>query len=297
MADGLARLLVRLREQTRPPDEIVVTHRGLGPHAARIGEAAGRALRLVDVGEAGYYAAKDLGAAQATGELIAFGDADCWPDPRWLSHLLSPLEDGGARAAAGRTCYRADLLGTAATTIDFLYFPSPLGEKCTRNFYANNVAFLRDAFPGFGGGDGFYRGSCQVLGLRLQRDGVPVRFEPRARTVHRFPDSARELFELRMRRGGDAVELAPHLMRAYLGRSISGPLPTAVALAGRFAASVGAIGHQDMPPLGPVEAVACVATIAALSLCDAAGAALRLLGAGPDSSSLSYHRAVAPEAV
>src|SRR6185503_11031836 len=114
---------------------------------------------------------------------------------------------------AGRTTYRDDVLGTAATSIDFMYFPSALAEGCTRNFYANNVAFRREVFAahGYRSDERIYRGHCQRLGLRLAKAGVPVRYVPRAHTVHRFPDRASELFKLRLLRGADTVEMAPHL--------------------------------------------------------------------------------------
>ncbi len=113
----------------------------------------------------------------------------CAPPPR----CSSPAE-----VVAGRTTYRDDALGVAATAIDFMYFPSPLGEGLTRNFYANNVAFRRDVFAArrYLPAEGIYRGHCQQLGLRLAADGVRVRYAPDAHTVHRFPDGAAELLRL-----------------------------------------------------------------------------------------------------
>ncbi len=127
--------------------------------------------------------------------MVVFGDADCWPDPAWLDRLLAPfLEGPGARVVAGRTTYRDDVIGAAATSIDFMYFPSPLGEGTTRNFYANNVAFRREVFGArrYLPAPGIYRGHCQQLGLRLAAEGVRVRYAPEAHTVHRFPDGAAE---------------------------------------------------------------------------------------------------------
>ena len=94
------------------------------------------------------------------------------------------------RAVAGRTTYRRDLLGTAASTIDFMYFPSPFGKGYTRNFYANNIAFRREVFDTrrFGEHE-MYRGHCAVLGIDLHNAKIPIVFAPAARTIHRFPDS------------------------------------------------------------------------------------------------------------
>src|SRR5262249_43415212 len=199
----------RLRGQTRPLatlDEVVVTHDGLPPPVQeRLAGAAAAALRFVPVPSGcSYYEAKNAGFRATRAAVVAFGDADCWPDPEWLERLLAPFAaEPGTAVVAGRTRYRRDLLGAAATAIDFMYFQSPLRPDPRRNFYANNVASRREVFEAhaFPPAPGVYRGHCQLLGLRLAAHGIGVRFEPRAVTVHRFPDSLRELVELRLRRG------------------------------------------------------------------------------------------------
>lgn len=306
---SLARLLARLRAQTRPLaslDDVIVVHDGalgLGPAArGRLEDAAGRPLTFVplDAG-ADYYAAKDAGLAATRAEVIAFADADCWPDPEWLGALLEPFANGGDVAAvAGRTTYRADLFGAAATAIDFMYFGSPLGAGCTRNFYANNVAFRRDVLGRGGfGAHGFYRGSCQVLGLALQARGVAVRFAARAHTVHRLPDSAADLVRLRLLRGADSVELAPHLARAYLpprARWLArlGPLSGLAVLGARWACSLLALRRQDLPAVRGLRWFAGAALVTAIHAADAAGAMIRglRLGLAPPArraQALAYH--------
>jgi Glycosyl transferase family 2 len=305
---SLERLLHQLHRQTLPLGsltELVVTHHGLrAHHRAELDQVAGRPIRFVRLSDGtGYYDAKNRGFEATTADVVAFGDADCVPDPEWLEHLLAPFEASDPPpVVAGRTTYPDGLLGAAATTIDFMYFPSPLGAGCTRNFYANNIAFRREVFSAlrYQQMEGVYRGHCQVLGLRLQAAGIPVRFEPRARTTHRFPDTRRELVALRLRRGQDAVELAPHLADAYLsprwrwlGRLRSFPI---AVIAVRFACSLRSIGRQEMRPLGALGAFACAGVVAGISLADAAGATYRLLrgqagrAPGADARSLSYHR-------
>jgi GT2 family glycosyltransferase len=289
---SLARLLDHLRAQTRPLAslrELAITHTGLTPAAAaRLEAHAGRSVRFVELPpEADYYAAKNAGFAATTADVVAFADADCWPDAGWLEALLAPFAAGAAvEAVAGRTLYREGLFGAAATAIDFMYFPSPLGEGCTRNFYANNVAFRRDLFARMGyGRHPLYRGSCQVLGLALQEAGVAVRFAAEARTVHRLPDSTRELLRLRFLRGGDALALAPHLARAYLPRRLRwlgslGLASAVLVLGARWLASVRALGRQDLA--------------AARGLPRVAGVALprRRSPRRPGDVVLSYHRDV-----
>jgi hypothetical protein len=300
---SLARLLERLREQTRPLtslSELVITHDGLTARdRLHLETVAGRAIEWVELpSDVTYYEAKNAGFDASTAELVVFADADCWPDSGWLAALLDSFEDPAVRVAAGRTTYRRDLLGVAASTIDFMYFGNPAGTNCTRNFYANNVAFRRDVFAAHRYGEHqMYRGHCVVLGLRLREAGVPIRFVPGARTIHRFPDRLAELARLRLLRGEDLCEVAPHLRRSYLPKVLHrlplGPALPLGILAARFGFSVAALGRQDMPPVRGLRRLAAVGLIAGISLLDVAGATGRAFGVTKNddrvSVSLSYH--------
>jgi hypothetical protein len=295
---SLGRLLVHLRRQTLPLaelDELLVTHQGLDPdQQSDLERVAGRAIRFVALPtDADYYQAKNAGFDASAAERVVFGESDCWPAEGWLENLLSPFADSTVCVVAGRTCYRGGVLGSAASSIDFNYYDSPLGAGCTRNFYANNVAFRRDIFAAhrYGAGEHFYRGNCQTLGLRLQAAGVPVRFEPNARTTHRFPDTWAELARLRILRGGDLAELSPRLLGAHVRGAalLPRPVATAVVWSARVALSLGALGRQDMPPLDSKWPLAAATTVA-LCVLDGAGAAARLAGlTRPKEEALAYH--------
>ncbi|CAN5843425.1 hypothetical protein BH23CYA1_BH23CYA1_04150 [soil metagenome] len=47
------------------------------------------------------YAARNTGIRQATGELLAFTDADCYPQPNWLMDLIRPFQDDSVGLVAG----------------------------------------------------------------------------------------------------------------------------------------------------------------------------------------------------
>jgi glycosyltransferase involved in cell wall biosynthesis len=270
---------------------------------ARLERAAGRAISFVRLApNTGYYAAKNRGFEHTQSEVVVFGDADCWPEDEWLESLVLPFDDENVQVVAGRTTYRDDLLGTAATTIDFMYFEAAR-EGCTRNFYANNVAFRRDTFERARYLHGsFYRGNCQVLGLKLQELGISVVFVPGARTTHRFPDTAKDFVRLRLLRGADAVELTPHLARAYLPRPYHAvaraPGLEAVTLSTRLLFSLRSINAQDMPDVHGARWLACAALTLGISTLDATGACLKRLGldrvllTNPEHAALSYHENV-----
>jgi GT2 family glycosyltransferase len=307
---SVARLLTHLRAQTRPLAslaELVITHDGLDAvQQARLAAAAGRAVRFVRIGpDVGYYEAKNRGFDATRADVVVFADADCWPAPAWLAELLTPFGfDAGTAVTAGRTTYRDDVLGAAATSMDFMYFPSAIGAGCTRNFYANNVAFARDVFARFRyePAPDVYRGHCQQLGMRLAAAGVPVRYVHAAHTVHRFPDSVRELLRLRLLRGTDTAAMAPHFARAllpgglrWLGRT--GALSPMLVLGARAGFSTRALASQGMRGARGARGAAAFAVMCGLSAVDAAGALGRAVlkrdfgvrDGGLVRGALSYH--------
>ena len=94
--EDLARLnlLLSALQQQRPVAggvEIIVADNGspCGPEAVR-DVIAGRA-RMTMVASKGAGAARNGGVAEARGEIIAFTDSDCIPEPGWLSEGLAAL--------------------------------------------------------------------------------------------------------------------------------------------------------------------------------------------------------------
>ena len=306
---SLLRLMDILVIQTVPLGslcQLVITHDGLDDTSlTAVSQAAGRAIDFVHI-DAGtnYYEAKNLGFAATDGrscDYVVFADADCIPAPGWLEQLLIPLAQPDApEIVAGRTSYQDSLVGTALTTLDFMYFPSPLAADATRNFYANNVLFKRSVFARhhYEGLDRVYRAHCQVLGLRLQAAGVALRYAPKAHTVHRLPDTRREALTLRWMRGEDTCGLTPYLAHAYLPPrwqwlGHSGPVGPLCVLAARLWYSLRALNRQDLPPLRGPRWLAGVVLIVAFSAVDMLGAFTRGVGLGlrrSASHALSYHR-------
>jgi glycosyltransferase involved in cell wall biosynthesis len=254
---GVERLLGRLAGATLPLrqlDEVVVAHHGFDARdQARLVRAAGCTVRFVALPpEAGYYDAKNRGFAVTTADVVAFGDGDCWPHPRWLEALLAPFARGPAvRVVAGRTVYAGGRLGAALTAIDFQPVPSPLGRGCVRHFLANNVAFRRDVFAErpFEPRPDLHRGACGVLAMRLHRERIPIHDAPGALTTHRTPEGTDELVERRMQRGADLATLAPEIARTHLPRALAwvgslGRVSPMVLLGGRLVTAAAAIARQ-----------------------------------------------------
>src|SRR5437588_177347 len=129
--DLLARCLAALDAQEFDPGafEVIVaddaaeeaTHRQVEAFAAQAGPAA----HYVPMrGAYGPAAARNTGWRKARGEIVAFTDDDCVPDPGWLAAGVKALEaDPGLAAVAGQvvvplppqpTDYERDAAGLAA---------------------------------------------------------------------------------------------------------------------------------------------------------------------------------------
>jgi GT2 family glycosyltransferase len=90
---ALDRCLAGLSRQTYPVHEIIVADNNspVGPEAVA-GVVRGRA-KLVTVMDKGAGPARNGGVAAASGELLAFIDSDCQPEPDWIRGGVKALDD------------------------------------------------------------------------------------------------------------------------------------------------------------------------------------------------------------
>lgn len=192
-AVGLAATLEALAGQSLPAAdrEVVVVDNGSVDDTLEVaaGWSAGhpevrvvseRALR-------GSYAARNRGLQTAAGEVIAFTDADCRPDPRWLEAGLAALEASAAEVVAGRiemTFRRArpnlwEYLD-AATWLDQRHYIEAHGFGATANLFARRRVFEtvgRFRADLASGGD-------YEFGRRVERHGGRVWYAPDAVVSH-----------------------------------------------------------------------------------------------------------------
>ncbi|HEY9624795.1 MAG TPA: glycosyltransferase [Crinalium sp.] len=104
-------LLDGLKAQTYPSDrvEYLLVDNGSGDRTVSLLQAAaqesttwGMTIRcLQETQIQSSYAARNTGIRSAKGDILAFTDADCRPQPNWLSELIQPFADESVGLVAG----------------------------------------------------------------------------------------------------------------------------------------------------------------------------------------------------
>lgn len=116
-AATLARAIESVRAQTWPAHEIIVVDDGSSDATASVAESFGHAVTLIRQPNSGVAAARNAGARAATGDWLAFLDADDWYYPdRLRLHAEWIAEDVALDFLTGDYEYRDEtdtLLGTS----------------------------------------------------------------------------------------------------------------------------------------------------------------------------------------
>ena len=131
--DQLDRTLAALRRQTRPPDEVIVADDG-----SRRAPEVPAGVRLVRQHDDGFRAAaaRNLGVAASTGELLVLLDADTAPEPAFVERMVALPEALPEALVVGRRRH-ADLAGTS---------PEQPIEQVAPPLELPEPAWLRDAY-------------------------------------------------------------------------------------------------------------------------------------------------------
>lgn len=150
----LAKCLDALLEQQYPADEyeIILVDNGVDP--ATRGFADGRPrVKVIDEARRGAYVARNAGVRAASGDIIAFTDADCAPSPDWLRSIDRALADRSTNIVVGsyapsRGTFAAAALAAYENEKNTFIFSS--SDDDLYYGFTNNMAVKRRVFDEIG---------------------------------------------------------------------------------------------------------------------------------------------------
>lgn len=150
--------------------------------------------------------ARNLGIAQAAGDIVAFIDDDAVPEPTWLDHLIAPFQEDSVSAAGGFVRGRNGIsfqwkgrVALADTTTRPLHVDPVLGAihqgalGSAAKTEGTNMAVRRDTLAQMGGFDPVFRFYLDEtdLNLRLGASEARTAIVPLAQVHHGFAASTR----------------------------------------------------------------------------------------------------------
>lgn len=197
----LPECLAALQRQDFPRSqyEIIVVDDGSTDATAAQAEAAG--VRVIRQRNAGPAAARNAGAAAASGELLVFTDADCAPEPGWLTALTAPLLQpegmGQPEVAGAKGAYltRQTALVARFTQLEYEDRYDRMAGAASIDFIDTySAAYRRDIFLTNRGFDAVFPTASvedQELSFRLAEKGYRLVFVPAARVYHRHNPTLR----------------------------------------------------------------------------------------------------------
>jgi cellulose synthase/poly-beta-1,6-N-acetylglucosamine synthase-like glycosyltransferase len=182
--EGIRSCLRGLEQQSLPAEqfEVVVVDNGSVPPLAAP-ETVLRLIRLERCLAPGAYAARNAGVRAARGTYLAFTDADCVPDPRWLESGVRALETAGRDVLIGG---EVRFLEPARRTAVSLYQTCAGFQQAEniagRGFSATaNLFCSRHAFDRIGPfAESLLSGGDREWAWRAARAGIETAFAPEA---------------------------------------------------------------------------------------------------------------------
>lgn len=212
-AATLGSVLEGLARQSYPPEryEVLVVDNRSSDGSAELARAHGVRL-LAETARQSAYAARNRGIAAARGDVLAFLDGDCVPEPAWLGAGVAALEREGAGLAGGRIEIRAAGDRALLAHYERLSYVRQAETIAAHGTSAGGNLFLRRAVIDAAGPfrEDLVSGGDSEICLRARRHGFRIAYAEDAVVTHRAVGSVRSLLRRYRRLGRGEADLARH---------------------------------------------------------------------------------------
>lgn len=152
-------------------------------------------VRYIRQAHHGLSVARNTGTAGATGDIVAFIDADCRADEDWLYYLVGELEQGQFAAVGGPNYPPPEDSPVASVVMASPGGPAPvmLTDRLAEHIPGCNMAIYKRALEEAGGFDPIFEAAGDDVDMcwRLQEQGHKIGFSPAAFVWHRRRSTVR----------------------------------------------------------------------------------------------------------
>ncbi|HKB12702.1 MAG TPA: glycosyltransferase [Vicinamibacterales bacterium] len=233
-ADTLEDNLRSLERLTYPNYEIILVNDGSKDRTSEIARRFAK-VRVIDTPNQGLSAARNVGLAEAIGEIVAYTDSDTRVDRDWLTYLVQPFLTSDVVGSGGPNVVPPDDPPVAQCIARAPGGPTHvlLDDRTAEHVPGCNMAFRRDALLAIGGFNPIYlrAGDDVDVCWRLQQRGWKIGFASAALVWHHHRASVNAYWKQQLGYGEGETWLMAHHPEKFLdGRMlwrgrIYSPLP------------------------------------------------------------------------
>jgi GT2 family glycosyltransferase len=209
-----------LEALTYPDAELIVVDDGSLDATGELARAhAG--VRVIDVPNGGLSAARNVGLAAASGEIVAYTDSDVRVDPDWLTYLVQPLLTSDVVGVGGPNVVPPDdpFVSQCVARAPGGPIHVMLDDRVAEHVPGCNMAFRRQALLEVDGFNPVYvrAGDDVDICWRLQAKRRTIGFAPAALVWHHHRTSVRSYWRQQVGYGEAEAWLDAHHPEKFLG--------------------------------------------------------------------------------
>jgi len=219
-AETIDDCLTSLGRLTYPDVEVIVVDDGSRDATGKIVSGYPE-VRVVKLPPSGLSAARNAGLAIASGEIVAYTDADVRVDPDWLTYLIQPLLNSDVAGVGGPNVVPADDPWVAQCVARAPGGPTHvmLDDRIAEHVTGCNMAFRKEALVAVDGFNPVYvrAGDDVDICWRLQAKKLKLGFAPSALVWHHHRASVGAFWRQQVGYGEGEAWLDAHHPEKFLG--------------------------------------------------------------------------------